>query len=289
MRLAPSAEEIRARLGDAWPIPDAVDCHAHVFERGFPLATERSFDPLPYPFEYYLAWLQALEIRRCVQVNASCYGFDNSVTRFALEECRSNGIAARGVATVHPEIQFGELQKLAAAGFVAARVMSSRVGGLSSDTFEELARRCLPHRWHVEVNVDDCEEWVALEPRLVRSPVPVVFENLGVLPAGEGAAAPGLSAVLRLLDKRADFAVKLCSFYRLSPRPGDLAAARPVVERFVREFPDRLMWGSHLPHLGWGEGAPDDLELIAAALEWLPDLETRRRVFATNAKRFYGL
>jgi len=289
MRLAPSAEEIRSRLGDAWPVAGAIDCHAHVFERGFPLATERSFDPLPYPFEYYFAWLQALEIWRCVQVNASCYGFDNSVTRFALEECRSSGIAARGVATVHPETQFVELQKLAAAGFVAARVMSSRVGGLNTGAFEELARRCLPHRWHVEVNVDACEEWVALEPRLVRSPVPVVFENLGILRAGEDASAPGVRAVLRLLDKRADFAVKLCSFYRLSPQPGDFAAARPVLERFVREFPDRLMWGSNLPHLGWGEGAPDDLELIAAALEWLPDLETRRKVFCSNAERFYGL
>lgn len=289
MRLAPSAEEIRARLGDAWPVSGAIDCHAHVFERGFPLATARSFDPQTYPFEYYLAWLQALEIRRCVQVNASCYGFDNSVTRFALEECRSNGIAARGVATVHPEIQFGELEKLAAAGFVAARVMSSRVGGLNSDAFEELARRCLPHRWHVEINVDASDEWLALEPRLARSPVPVVFENLGILPAGDGADAPGVRAVLRLLDKRTDFAIKLCSFYRLSSQPGNFAAARPVVERFVREFPDRLMWGSNLPHLGWGEDAPDDLELIAAALEWLPDLETRRRVFATNAERFYGL
>ncbi|HUG79558.1 MAG TPA: amidohydrolase family protein, partial [Burkholderiales bacterium] len=178
---------------------------------------------LPYPFEYYLAWLQALEIRRCVQVSASCYGFDNSVTRYALDECRSNGIAARGVATVHPEIQFGELQKLAAAGFVAARVMTSRVGGLSTDAFEELARRCLPHRWHVEINVDACEEWGALEPRLARSPVPVVFENLGVLRGDQGVNAPGLGAVLRLLDKRADFAVKLCSFYRLSPEPGSFA------------------------------------------------------------------
>ena len=72
MRLAPSAEEVQARLGDAWPISGAVDCHAHVFERGFPLATARTFDPLPYPLEYYLAWTQALGIRRCVQVNASC-------------------------------------------------------------------------------------------------------------------------------------------------------------------------------------------------------------------------
>src|SRR6266516_2590066 len=112
MRLAPSAEEVQARLGDAWPISGAVDCHAHVFERGFPLAAVRAFDPLPYPLEYYLAW------------------------------------------------------KLARGGFVGARLMTSRIGSLGLEVFEEVAKRCLPHRWHVEINVDACEEWVALEPRL---------------------------------------------------------------------------------------------------------------------------
>lgn len=270
MRLAPSAEELRARLGDAWPISGAIDCHAHVFERGFPLAASRAFDPRPYPLEYYLGWIEALGIRRCVQVNAACYGFDNSVTRYAIDECRANGVAARGVATIHPEIGYVELEKLAAAGFVAARLMSSRVEGLGLEAFEAVAKRCVPHRWHVEINVDACDEWVALEPRLAASPVPVVLEHLGLV---ESPDAAGLGAVLRLLEKRPDFAVKL-------------GADEAVAKLLAREFPDRLMWGSRLPYTG---AEPDDLGLIAAALEWLPDPVTRRRVFSENAERFYGL
>jgi len=288
MRLAPSAEEVQARLGDAWPISGAVDCHAHVFERGFPLAAVRAFDPLPYPLEYYLAWTQALGIRRCVQVNASCYGLDNSVTRYALDECRANGVAARGVATIHPEIGYVELEKLARGGFVGARLMTSRIGSLGLEAFEEVAKRCLPHRWHVEINVDACEEWVALEARLAKSPVPVVFEHLGRIEGEQGANAPGLCAVLRLLDKRPDFVLKLSSFYRLLPNAGFKDVA-PIVKLFARDFPDRLMWGSNLPHPGLSGGAPDDLELIGAALEWLPDSVARQRVFADNAERFYGL
>src|SRR5439155_1130995 len=124
--------------------------------------------------------------RRCVQVNASCYGLDNSVTRYALDECRANGVAARGVATIHPEIGYVELEKLARGGFVGARLMTSRIGSLGLEAFEEVAKRCLPHP-------------------------------------------------------------------------------------------------------GWSGGAPDDLELIGAALEWLPDSVARQRVFADNAERFYGL
>lgn len=270
MRLAPSAEEIQARLGDAWPVPGAVDCHAHVFEPGFPLAAARAFEPHEYPLEHYLAWLQALGIRRCVLVNASCYGFDNSVTRYALEECRANGVAARGVATIHPEIGFVELQKMAAAGFVGARLMSSRVAGVSLESLEAVARRCAGVRWHLEINVDSCDEWVALEPRLARSPVPVVFEYLGKDAAPE---APGIEAVLRLLDRRRDFAVKLCG-------NGDLT------RRLAKQFPDRLMWGSHLRRTGEAFG---DLGIIACVLQSIPDPVTRRRVFCDAAERFYGL
>jgi D-galactarolactone isomerase len=270
MRLAPSAQEIRTRLGDAWPLPGAIDCHAHLFEPGFPLAAPRASQPHQYPLEHYLAWLQALGIRRCVLVNASCYGFDNSVTRYALDECRANGVGARGVATIHPEIGFLEMQKMAAAGFVGARIMSSRVAGIGIDSLEAVARRCAPHRWHVEVNVDSCGEWVELEPRLARSPVPVVFEYLG---KGASADAPGIEAVLRLLERRRDFAVKLCD-------------DAPLARRLASQFPDRLMWGSHLPQSG---GVADDLGLIACALEWMADLATRRRVFCDNAERFYGL
>lgn len=269
MRLAPSAEEIQARLGDAWPVPGAIDCHAHVFEPGFPLAVARAFEPHEYPLEHYLAWLQALRIRRCVLVNASCYGFDNSVTRYALDECRANGVGARGVATIHPEIGFVELQKMAAAGFVGARLMSSRVAGVCLESFEAVARRCSSVRWHIEVNVDSCSEWITLEPRLVRSPVPVVLEYLGEDAVPE---APGMEAVLRLLDRRRDFAVKIC-------------ANRELTGLLAREFPDRLMWGSQLRP---GE-AFSDLGIIGCVLESIPDPALRRRVFCDNAERFYGL
>lgn len=270
MRLAPSAEEIQARLGDAWPVAGAVDCHAHVFEPGFPLAAARAFEPHEYPLEHYLAWLQALGIRRCVLVNASCYGFDNSVTGYAVEECRASGVAARGVATIHPEIGFVELQKMAAAGFVGARLMSSRVAGVCLDSFETVARRCAPHRWHIEVNVDSCDEWIALEPRLARSPVPVALEYLGKDAAPE---SPGIPAVLRLLDRRRDFALKL------PQSPG-------LMKLLNSEFPDRLMWGSHLSQPG---DALDDLGLIACVLQSIPDPAMRRAVFSDNAERFYGL
>jgi D-galactarolactone isomerase len=217
--------------------------------------------------------MHALCIPRCVQVTASCYGFDNSVTRYAIEECRTNGIAVRGVAIVHPDIDEAELGSLARAGFVAARLMASRVANVGTDDFHALARRCAAWRWHLEVNVDACDAWLDLEPRLAGSPVPLVFEHLGI-GAHDGPDSEGMRALLRLLERRSDFAVKL--------RLPDVA---PVLDVLLRHHPDRLMWGSSLPQ---DDPTVDDLELIAGMLERLPDPGLRERVFATNAERFYG-
>jgi predicted TIM-barrel fold metal-dependent hydrolase len=269
------ADEIRARLGDAWPVDGAIDCHAHVFERGFPFSPERGYDPLPYPLEHYLAWVRALGIARCVQVTASCYGLDNSVAAYAMEECRINGIGVRGVATIHPETGEVELEKLARSGFVGARVTTSRVQGVGFGELEAIAKRCEPLGWHLELNVDASDEWLALEPRLARLPVPAVIEHLGTV---DSADAPGLRALLRLLEQRADFAVKLCSFHRIGAQ-----TAASAVRLFAREYPDRLMWGSSFAPGG------DDLAFISTALEWLPDAKLRTAVFSANAERFYRL
>lgn len=281
MRLAPSSEEVRARLGADWPIAGAVDAQAHVFERGFPFARACAFTPGFYPVEYYFAWCQALGIARSIHVTASCYGFDNSVTRYALEQCRANRIAARGVAIIDPEIGFVELERLASFGFVAARLATARIPGLGPEAFDTVARRCLPHRWHVEINVEESDEWLALESHIAKLPVPVVFEHLGRMPRGVN--APGLKAVLRMLEKRADFALKLSSIERVAD------PAAPVVKLLARNFADRLMWGSGLPQAGMSGARADDLSSIAVLLESLPDAGTREQVFSGNAARVYGL
>ena len=154
-------------------------------------------EPRPYPIDYYLGWARALGIARCVQVTASCYGFDNSITRFAMDECRAGGIAVRGIAIVHPDIEEAELASLSKDGFIGARLMDSRVASLEMDAFESLARRCAAWRWHIELNADRCEAWRAMEERLALSPVPLVFEHLGI-GSGEGPETPGVHcAVLR--------------------------------------------------------------------------------------------
>ena len=59
-----------------------TDCHCHVFENParYPLAGGRSYTPPLCGIDDYVAMCHTLGITRTVQVNASVYGFDNSVT-----------------------------------------------------------------------------------------------------------------------------------------------------------------------------------------------------------------
>jgi predicted TIM-barrel fold metal-dependent hydrolase len=268
MRAAPlGIAEIRAKLGSDWPPAGLVDAHAHAIEPGHPLATTREYDPEPFPIEAYRRHAAALGVTRSVMVTASCYGFDNSVTRNALAEL---GPQARGVAMIDPEIQEAELGKYVDAGFVGARILTARPGVVGDGAFETVAQRCVAHGWHVEINVRDAYEWLALEPRLRQSPVPLAFEHIGRAGGDEGTEAEGFRAMLRLLEARPDFHVKVT---------GDFGGREPALRVLASRFPRQLVWGSNLPET--------PLEELLPLWQWMSEPALRQAVFADNAARLY--
>ena len=60
----------------------AIDCHCHVFEdqTQYPLVAQRSYTPPLCTLADYLRMSEMLGVTRMVQVNASTYGFDNTLT-----------------------------------------------------------------------------------------------------------------------------------------------------------------------------------------------------------------
>ena len=53
--------------------------------------------------------------------------------------------------------------------------------------------------WHIEINIARSSDWVELEPRLRRCPVPLVFDHMGRVRGAEGVNAPGFTVIRRLL------------------------------------------------------------------------------------------
>jgi predicted TIM-barrel fold metal-dependent hydrolase len=262
-----------------------VDCHAHIFDRfdRYPLAPGRKYSP---PLCRREAWLElhaALGVERGVQVHGSPYGFDNSITEDFLLDFPGRFV---GVAAIPPDVTDAEIKKLINSGFRAARLMDQFATGATTKDLEAIAARVAPHGWHIEINIAKSADWVELEPRLKRCPVPLVFDHLGRVRGGEGVNSAGFKAILRMLTQREDCWTKISSWYRLSDAKGG-EDMKPLVQAVLRERADRCIWGTNWPHPGLTEWMPNDADLVDQLESWLPSEAVRESLFVANATKLY--
>ena len=264
-----------------------VDCHAHIFDRfeRYPLARERKYSPPLCTREAWLALHAALGVDRGVQVHGSPYGFDNSITLDFLQQHRGRFV---GVAAISPQVGEAELKRLDAGGFRAARLMDQFATGATTAMLEDIARRIAPYGWHLEINIARASDWVELEPRLRRCPVPLVFDHMGRTRGAEGVNSPGFTVIRRLLAERDDCWTKISSWYRLSDSgPPHYADMKPLVQALLADRPERCVWGTNWPHPGLTQFMPNDTDLLDLLESWLPQDAVREPLFAINAAKLY--
>lgn len=284
MTLAPDA---RLRAPKRALPPKTVDTHAHLFDRPerYAFSGERKYSPPLCTREAWLALHASLGIERGVQVNGSPYAFDNRITEDFLKDHRGRFV---GVAMIHPSIDEHHLRRLDAAGFRAARVMDQFPTGATTAMMEAIAARIAPLGWHLEINIARPDDWVELEPRLRRLPVPLVFDHMGRPRGGAGIDQPGFKVIRRALMERDDCWTKVSSFYRISDAgPPAYADMRPFVQALLGDRPDRCVWGTNWPHPGLTDFMPNDADLLDLLESWIPRDSMREPLFATNAAKLY--
>lgn len=267
----------------------ATDCHCHVFEdqTKYPLVANRSYTPPLVPLSEYLRLINTLGIERTVQVNASTYGYDNSVTLDVIAKLGQK--RARGVAGIAPDIKAQDLKRLHDGGMRGARLSTMVKGYGGPELLDAVAQKIKPFGWHVQLHVHTVAELAALEDKLLAHPTPIVFDHLGRARGGEGVAAPGFRALLRILKQRDDCWVKLSSWYRLSDSGAPAYAdMRPLAQALVAARPDRIVWGSNWPHPIWDGFMPNDGDLLDMLCDWVPDAATLKRILVTNPAQLYG-
>ncbi|MBK4735107.1 amidohydrolase family protein [Noviherbaspirillum pedocola] len=261
-----------------------VDTHAHIFQRGLPLASVRRYAP-----DYdallvdYLGMLDAHGIARGVLVQPSFLGIDNS---YLLAGLAAAPARLRGIAVVAPDVDAGELVRLDAAGVVGLRL--NLVGGaalpdLRSPPWRALLRSAVDLGWHVEVHREARDLPLLLAP-LLEAGVNVVVDHFGRPDPAKGVDDSGFRALLEAGASRRVW-VKLSAVYRNGANGVGERIARDAMPLLRRAFgPERLLWGSDWPHTRF----EDDTSVAAslALLETLlPDAAARRIVLndAPNA------
>jgi len=260
--------------------PDSADCHHHIYDSRFPVAPQAVLRPADATVADYRLLQQRLGTTRNVVVQPSTYGTDN---RCMLDALRQFGANARGVAVVDIHVTDAELKRLDAAGVRGIRFNLAQGGTTTLAMVAPLAARVHALGWHIQVNMPASgilaagETWKNL-------PCPVVFDHLAHVDAPGDAA---YNLIAGLLQKGRAW-VKLSGAYQgTKVGPPTYADRTLVAQAYVREAPERLVWGSDWPH-PTEKVKPDDAILFDLLAAWAPAEATRNRILVANAAELYG-
>jgi predicted TIM-barrel fold metal-dependent hydrolase len=264
----------------------AVDCHAHIFgpaER-FPYSPQRSYTPEDCTVEDYQHLLSVLGIDRCVIVHGGAHGTDNSATLDALQRM---GPRARGVAVVHAGLPLDERERMHRLGMRGYRISTVVGGGANFDELEALAGEAREFGRHLVLHFKSADELVTLLPRLQATGTDIVLDHMARIRGDEGVDSPAFKALATLMDGGRAW-VKLASLYRLSTQPYPHEDMLPMIHHVVRNWPDRIIWGSNWPHPICDVAMPNDGDTVDLIPLWVPDENVQRKLLVENPAALYG-
>jgi D-galactarolactone isomerase len=285
------ANLVRALSGDP-PRPalpeDAIDTQTHMYLPGFPSLPPGPDLPagsLPTPDQYrrVMNWLG---IGRVVVTQGNSHQSDNGNLLACLGEM---GGIARGVGVISAQTTQAELDTLAQAGVVGARIMDLPGGAVGLDALEAVDALAGERDWMVAIQFDG-GDILAHEQRLARLKSRWVLDHHGKFFSGNNPESRQVGALKRLIDKgRCWFKFAGCYESSRSGAPSyeDVAATARAI---AGHAPERIVWGTNWPHnLARVQAQyPNDAALTDTVMGWFPDINARNLALVDNPETLYG-
>jgi len=284
-------------LGDAVKVPwsagteapklkaplHSADCHHHIYDARFPPDPKAVLKPAPATVADYRLFQKRIGTTRNVVVQPSTYGVDNSCLVDAMRQFGTTN--ARGIAVVNTSVSDTELRELDKAGVRGIRFNLQQAGATKLDMLAALAKRITPLGWHVQMNVSS-EQIIDARSALEALPCPVVFDHFGHTTI-RGRDDPAFAVIVKLLQANKGW-LKLSGAY-IDSKAGapTYSESVPTAKAYVKEAPDRLVWGSDWPHPTTND-KPDDAVLFDLLSQWAPDATERHRILVENPAKLYG-
>ncbi|SLN10131.1 2-pyrone-4,6-dicarbaxylate hydrolase [Roseivivax jejudonensis] len=267
-------------------LPDGVvDTQTHMYLPGYPAIEGGPPNPpgdLPTPDQYrqVMAWLG---IDRVVVTQGNAQQKDHGNLLAALAEM---GEAARGIGCIDGETSEAELDRLAAAGVVGARIMDLPGGAVPLSQLDAVAERARARGWLMTVQFDGSrieEE----EGRLARLKQPWILDHHAKI--FDGPTEGRKAAIKRLLDTGFCY-FKFAACYESSTAgPPDYDDVAEVARDMAAHAPERIVWGTNWPHnmAKTTDAYPDDAVLLDTVAAWFPSERAFRTALVDTPDRLF--
>lgn len=286
--------EIKAELATPRLPQGSVDCHVHLYGpfARFPRGEEGRFTPTrEWPVESLFSHWDSLGIARGVIVHAVGGGIDHEVT---LDALRRYPDRLRAVAVLERDVSDRRLDEMTDAGVRGARINMLRQDGkpvsaygMGLEDLKAVAPRLAERGWHAQLWIEtgDLDEAAA---ELEALPLDYVVDHMGRTMADKGADYAGFARFCERL-KSGRYWCKLSGADRNTRLGPPYADTEPFMRALVAANPDRLVWGTDWPHVGYADGEhPSDAALVELLFRCVPDEQIRHRILVENPTRLYG-
>lgn len=261
------------------------DCHAHIFgdHTRYPLASGADYLPATATADDYQQVLSSLGVERCVLVQPSVYGTDNSCMLDALTQL---GPRARGVAVIASDTPLEQLQTMHGLGVRGVRLNTLAANGPTLQALACVEEQISSLQWHLQLLLRP-ETLPSAFEHIERLDGPVVLDHFASCsPATD---ADTLDALFDLVNRKKNVWIKLSAPYLFSDcsEPA-LRHYRTFTERAAELMPDRLLWGTDWPHTARQDASISTHQLQRLLLNWLRTSELREQITVHNPARLYG-
>jgi 2-pyrone-4,6-dicarboxylate lactonase len=225
--------------------------------------------------------LDAVGFTYGVLVQISVHGTDNAVMLDVVDTARDR---LRAVAVVAPDVDDRTLARLHDAGVVVLRLNTLSGGCIGLDKLARYNSMCAEMGWHLQF-LTNTSHLTAAASDLRALTVAYVVDHMGDFDIERGINAPEWMLFLKLM---ADGAwTKLSGSFRMS-KTDDYFDTTPFARSLIEVAPDRCVWGSDWPHVGFWGKMPNTGTLLDLLPDWASEEPTRDAILTTNAHRLYG-
>jgi predicted TIM-barrel fold metal-dependent hydrolase len=256
----------------------AVDTHAHVVGTDF--VESRSYTPPPATGDEYLNNLDVTGMTFGVLVQISVHGTDNTQM---LDVVRRHPDRLRAIAVIEPTMSDALLADLAENNVVGLRLNTLAGGGIGLDKLASHNSLCSEMGWHLQF-LTNTRHLAQYASDLANLTVPFVVDHMGDFDVERGMEASDWQLLLSLIRDGAW--TKLSGAFRMSKKL-DYSDTVPFAQSLIAAAPDRCVWGSDWPHVGFWGAMPNVGDLLDLLVDWAPDAVQRDRILTANPQRLY--